>query len=172
MGRIVKDTGQDTEMPATATAATSSFLDRDKAAAEVAALLASARATANAERAAVKDAAIVLARKMAEKIIGRALELDPSLMGDIATQAFAASRPREGLVWLRVHPDDMAAVESAKPGMSARLANAADVRIVADISVGRHACVVETPAGRLDARLQTQLDALEQALLSVGRGRP
>jgi len=42
---------------------------------------------------------------------------------------------------------------------------------VADASVGRNGCVVETPVGRLDARLQTQLDALERALRGTGFGR-
>jgi flagellar biosynthesis/type III secretory pathway protein FliH len=38
------------------------------------------------------------------------------------------------------------------------------VRVVDDPAIGRHGCVVETAVGRLDARLQTQLDALERAL--------
>jgi len=38
---------------------------------------------------------------------------------------------------------------------------------VADPAIGRHGCVVETVVGRLDARLDTQLDALEKALRGV-----
>ena len=174
MGRIVKaasllpSSSSARENPA---AGAPAAVDREGALAEVTELLVAARAAAEAERAAAKDGALLLARKMAEKIVGRAVELDLSVMGEIAGQALAASRARGGSVVLRVHPDDLAAVEQTRPNWSQRLASAADVRVVADDSVGRHGCVVETPVGRLDARLQTQLDALERALRGAGLGR-
>jgi flagellar biosynthesis/type III secretory pathway protein FliH len=174
MGRIVK---ADRLLPSSESAQKSASADvpaaadRESALAEVTTLLVSARAAAEAERAAAKDAALVLARKMAEKIIGRAVALDPAVMGEIAGQALAASRVRGGAVVLRVHPDDWAAVERTRPEWLARIAAGANVRVVADESVGRHGCVVETPVGRLDARLETQLDALERALRGSGLGR-
>jgi hypothetical protein len=64
----------------------------------------------------------VLARKMAEKIVGRAVELDPSIMGEIAGQALAASRARGGAVVLRVHPDDLAAIEQTRAQWLQRIA--------------------------------------------------
>jgi flagellar biosynthesis/type III secretory pathway protein FliH len=173
MGRIVK---ADRLLPSSESAQKSAAdvpaaVDRESALAEVTRLLVSARVEAEAERAAAKDAALVLARKMAEKIIGRAVALDPAVMGEIAGQALAASRVRGGAVVLRVHPDDLAAVERTRPEWLARVAAGANVRVVADASVGRHGCVVETPVGRLDARLGTQLDALERALRGSGLGR-
>ena len=143
----------------------------DAALAQVTQLLVAARMTAGEELAAAKDAALVLARKMAEKIVGRAVELDPSIMGEIAGQALAASHVRVGAVVLRVHPDDLAAVEHTRAQWLQRIASTAIVRVVADASVGRDGCVVETPVGRLDARLQTQLDALERAVRGSGLGR-
>ena len=172
MGRIVKaaslvpssESAQQTAIVPTGAA-------REAVLADITGLLVSARAAAEAERAAAVDAALVLARKMAEKIIGRAVELDPSILGEIAGQALAASRARGGAVVLRVHPAELAAVERARAQWSQRLVVAADVRVAADESVERHGCVVETPVGRLDASLQTQLDALERALRGTGLGR-
>jgi flagellar biosynthesis/type III secretory pathway protein FliH len=152
-------------------AGTPAAVDQDAAHAEVTELLVSARAVAEAERAAAKDAALVLARKMAEKIIGRAVELEPTIMGEIAGQALEASRARGGSVLLRVHPDDLAAIEQTRPQWAQRVSAAADVRVVADDSVDRFGCVVVTAVGSLDARLQTQLDALERALRGSGFGR-
>lgn len=173
MGRIVK---ADRLLPSSESAQksavdVSAVVDRESALAEVTRLLVSARVEAEAERAAAKDAALVLARKIAEKIIGRAVALDPAVMGEIVGQALAASRVRGGAVVLRVHPDDLAAVERTRPEWLARVAAGANVRVVADASVGRHGCVVETPVGRLDARLETQLDALERVLRGSGLGR-
>ena len=174
MGRIVKAASL---LPSSESAQRSASVDvgvtvdRELALAEVTRLLVSARAAAEAERGAAKNAALVLARKIAEKIIGRAVELDPSVMGEIAGQALAACRARGGSVVLRVHPDDLAAVEMSRPGWQARVAADANIHVVADDSVGRHGCVVETPVGRLDARLETQLDAIERALRGSGLHR-
>jgi len=134
---------------------------REAALAEATALMAAARADAEEARAQARDAAIVLARRMAAKIVGHAVDVAPEVMGDIAAQALAASRAKAGAVVLRVHPDDLAAVEQARGRWGS---GALVVRLVADAGVGRHGCVVETPAGRVDARLESQLAALERAL--------
>jgi flagellar biosynthesis/type III secretory pathway protein FliH len=150
MGRIVKATP--TADSATATAADG---------AEMVALLARARAEA-------KAAAVVLARKMAERIVGHAVAVDAQVMRDIAGQALAAARPGSGAVLLRVHPEDLASLEGARAEWLAEIGLQAGVKLVADSSIGRYGCIVETAVGRLDARLETQLDALERALRAVG----
>jgi flagellar assembly protein FliH len=162
MGRLVKAAPVSTAPDAAVgRRAEGAVPDRESALAEVTALLVAARADAESVRAQAKDAAVVLARRMAEKIVGHAVEVDPALLGDIVTQALAASRAKAGPVVLRVHPEDLATVEAAR----ARWAmGALVVRVVADVSIGRHGCVVETPVGRVDARLAAQLDALERVL--------
>jgi flagellar biosynthesis/type III secretory pathway protein FliH len=140
------------------------------AAAQVTEILLAARAAADAEWAAAKDAALILARKMAEKIIGRAVDLDARVMADIAEQALGASRCRGADVVLRVHADDLAALEQSMPRWLARKDAPAGIRFVVDETVGRYGCVVETPAGRVDARLATQLDVLERVLGACKRG--
>lgn len=137
---------------------------RDAGLATVTELLTAAEVEAEATRARTRDLAVVLARRMAEKVIGRAVELAPEVMADIAAQAVAASRPRTGRLVLRVHPDDLAATEQAQARWRQHIPAEVEVRLVADVAVGRSGCVVETPLGRLDARLETQLDALERAL--------
>jgi type III secretion protein L len=132
--------------------------------AQVSELLLVARAREVREMAEAKDGAIVLARRMAQRIVGRAVELSPEVMGEIVAEALEASRARAGKVVLRVHPEDLATIERERPHWITRVAAAVDVRVVPDPAVGRAGCVVETAVGRLDARLQTQLDALERAL--------
>jgi flagellar assembly protein FliH len=138
---------------------------------EVAALLAAARAEANQERARAKEVAIVLARKMAEKIVGHAVDLDPAVMAEMAAQALRAAKPGREAVLLRVHPEDLASLQAERGPWLGESGLAAGVRVVPDVSVGRYGCVVETAVGRLDARLETQLDALEAALRSSGLRR-
>lgn len=164
MGRIVKKevsggTAQAAGVPPTVTE-------------ETVAILAAARAEANREREAARDAAVVLARKMAERIVGRAVELDAGVMREIVAQALAAAKSGKTAVLLRVHPEDLAALQQERAGWLAEIGSKADVRVTADPGVGRYGCVVETAVGRLDARLQTQLDALEGALRVAGIGHP
>jgi len=170
MGRIVKavESGQ-----ADVSAGAANADGREAVLAEATSLLVSARAMANAELAAAKEHSLLLARKMAERIVGRAVEIDPAVMGEIAAQALAAMRSRPGALVLRVHPEDLEAVERTRKDWLRALGAAADVRIIADPSVGRCGCVVDTKAGRLDARLQSQLDALESALRGTNaKGTP
>jgi len=131
--------------------------------AEAAVTVAAARVEAARLVDASVSAAIALAAKMAEKIVGRAVTLAPEVMAEIAGEALAAARPDAGKVWLRVHPDDLAALEPRRAALAAR-APAATLELVADETISRHGCVIETPQGRVDARLETQLAALERAL--------
>jgi flagellar biosynthesis/type III secretory pathway protein FliH len=137
---------------------------RAEAAAALVGLLHAGRAEADAMLARVEPAAVAIAARMAEKIVGRAVELDATTMADIAAEAVAACRTREGRVQLRVNPVDLPAVEPARDALAARLGGEATLELVADESVERAGCVVDTPVGRVDARLATQLAALQRAL--------
>jgi flagellar biosynthesis/type III secretory pathway protein FliH len=137
---------------------------RAEAAARLAGVLAAGQAEADAMLARVEPAALAIAARMAEKIVGRALDLDATLMADIAAEAVAACRTRAGLVQLRVHPEDLVAVAAAREALATRLGGEAALELVADESVGRYGCVVDTPVGRVDARLATQLAAFERVL--------
>jgi flagellar biosynthesis/type III secretory pathway protein FliH len=137
---------------------------REEAMSQFTEVMVKARQEADEMRASARDGAIALARRMAERIVGRALELHPSLIADIANQALAAARPRSGQVVLRVHPEDLRALDGERPRLAARLPAAVDLKLVGDDKVGRGGCVVETAIARLDAQLGRQLDALEKAL--------
>ncbi len=143
---------------------------RQEGLAQVTEILVRARADAEAVRVAAQDSAVALARRMAEKIVGQAVTLAPSFLVDMVGKALSETRARAGTVVVRVHPQDLDLVTRDKAKLAGRLAQAVELRLQADPGVERNGCVVDTPVGRLDARLTTQLDALERAL--VGRGRP
>ena len=140
---------------------------RAEGVAEAAVALAAAEAEAARLVAAAGPTAIALAAKMAERIVGRAVTLAPEIMAEIAAGALASCRPGAGTVRVRIHPDDLPAVEARRAALEAG-APAAALELVSDESVGRHGCVIETSQGRVDARLETQLAALERALTAGG----
>jgi flagellar biosynthesis/type III secretory pathway protein FliH len=147
---------------------------RAAAAAELTEALAGAALEAARVRAGVEPSALRLAARlaarMAEKIVGRAIDLDPGLMAELAEQALVASRARAGVIRLWIHPDDRAllAGDEARRRLLARLEAGAELQLRADPAVGRYGCIVETATVRLDARLDTQLAALERALAAEG----
>jgi type III secretion protein L len=80
----------------------------------------------------------------------------------------------EAFLVVRVAPASVEVMKQAVANRRAALddeAHAADaavraqaVRVVADASLGNDDCVVETPAGSIDARLSTQIDAIRSAI--------
>jgi flagellar biosynthesis/type III secretory pathway protein FliH len=143
---------------------------REAAAAELTGTLAAAALEASRERLQAEPAAMRLAgrlaARMAERIVGRAVELAPDTFTEIAVQALAATRARAGLIKLRVNPDDRAALErdEARRALLARFDGVVELEIVGDAAIDRGGCVVETATVRLDARLETQIAALERAV--------
>lgn len=138
---------------------------RQEGLASVSEVLVRARAEAEGLRRAAQDSAVALARRMAEKIVGHAVTLAPSLLADMVGRALTETRARSGAVVVRLHPQDLEVVARERPRLVSRVANQVEVRLTADPGVERNGCIIDSPVGRLDARLATQLDALERALV-------
>lgn len=124
--------------------------------------LVSARREHEALLARAEPDVVTLALELSRRVVGRALELDPSLLSDMFAQTLAAAKGR-ARVTLVINPDDLDAVA----GSLERFDGAAGVAVTAstDPRVPRHACRIETERGVIEASIDTQLDALGKALL-------
>ncbi len=140
---------------------------RERGLAAVTELLVGARAAAARARANAESELRTLAVRIAEKILGRELQVDAGAVVDVARAALKhAGEPRE--LVLRCAAEDLEALERGKPRLVERCRAAQVVVFRADPGVSRGGCIVETELGVIDARLSTQLDAIERAL----RGEP
>jgi type III secretion protein L len=136
---------------------------RERGMAAVTELLVSARAEAARTRRESLGDLRALAVKIADKLLGRALALDPGLVVELAAQALEhAGEPRA--LRLRCHPDDLELLERGRPRLLDRCRSVGALRIESSDDVPRGGCVVESELGAVDARLATQLDAIERAL--------
>jgi type III secretion protein L len=131
--------------------------------ARAAAALARAAAARDARLAAAEREVAALALAVARRLLGRELAQHPSTVADLAARAIAAARDRRE-VTLRVNPADADAIRGAAGRLEALLARAPGLRIREDAGVERGGAVVETEAGRVDARIESQLAALARAL--------
>lgn len=143
---------------------------RERGLAAVTELLVGARATASRSRAASAAELRTLAVRIAEKILGRELQLRPEAVADVAAEALSSVGAAEQ-VTVRCHPDDLAALERGRPRLLERCARAHAVSFRTDGKVGRGGCIVETELATVDARLTTQLDAIERALRGEEAGQ-
>ena len=102
-----------------------------------------------------------LAVAIAEKILMQAVEAGQYDMETIVREALRSTPSRREIV-VRMNPDDLARLENGEAaGKPLALGN---VRLIADATVGRAECVVETAEGTVEARLQDQLEQVHQAL--------
>ncbi|HSD22301.1 MAG TPA: FliH/SctL family protein [Anaeromyxobacter sp.] len=128
-------------------------------------------AAALARAAAARDRRLALAERevaaaaidVARTLIGRELDQDPAAVADLAARALAAARDRRE-VTLRVNPSDAEAIRAAAGRLAAMLARAPGLEVREDPGLARGDAVVETEAGRVDARVETQLAAFARAL--------
>jgi type III secretion protein L len=140
---------------------------RERGLAAVSELLVGARAAATRARRDAERELRVLAVRIAEKILGRQLDERPEAIADIVGEALRlAGEAREIVV--RAHPDDLAALERGRPRLIERAKRASAVTFRADPQVRRGGCILETELGIVDARLSTQLDAIERSLKGDG----
>lgn len=140
---------------------------RERGLAAVTELLTAARVQTLRAHKDVEQDLRVLAVRIAERILGRELALNPDAVVDIVSEALSqAGAPREVVV--RCHPDDLKALERGRPRLIERCGRTQAVIFRADPALSRGGCIIETELGTVDARLPTQLDAIERALRGQG----
>ena len=104
-----------------------------------------------------------VALEVARKLVGRALSERPELVAELARRALEPVRARREVL-LRVSPADAPLLRAEQPRLAALLDRAPGVALREDEGIEPGGVVVETEAGRVDARVETQLSVLERVL--------
>lgn len=97
---------------------------------------------------------------IAEKVIGR--EVEKGAIVDIVKQAISQAVGRK--VTVRINPQDVPAMKEREKDLMTALDGTQSVSIKEDETIPPGGCVVETEKGAVDARLETQLEAIKKAL--------
>lgn len=104
-----------------------------------------------------------IAMLAAERIVGEELTLRPELIANTVRSLLTRVR-RAKYVTLRVHPDDAPALKDILQAWTGNAALPAAVHVEDDPQQARGGCLLISDVGTLDARVETQLQALARAL--------
>jgi flagellar assembly protein FliH len=100
---------------------------------------------------------------VAERIVRREVRMhDDVVIGQI--QEAVRRVVGTETIKLRIHPDDEQAVRGHRGTLLAMSDTVRDLIIEADPMIDQGGCIIESPAGNVDARLSTQLRQIESAL--------
>jgi len=113
-----------------------------------------------------RQAVIELSLRLAEKIVNRIIEVDPSVIVDQVAGALAHVLQRAD-VTVRINPQDRPVLEEALPGLIAEFAHLQHIRITEDADMLPGGCKVTYGEGEIDATIDTQFARVVDLLLPV-----
>jgi flagellar assembly protein FliH len=118
-----------------------------------------------------ESAAVDLAFRIAEKVIGAAVAADPNVVLEVVAGALLRTTDRDHLV-LEVNPRDFELVRDAASELAARLGGIRRMEVVSERRVEAGGCVVRTVEGEIDARISAQLERVRQILAETPTDGP
>jgi flagellar assembly protein FliH len=108
--------------------------------------------------------AVRLAAAIAERLLGSELRLKPELAREMIREALqlAVGAPR---IRVHLHTDDASLLGTQAADVVRALAACGEAEVVADNSLTRGGCLIETQHGQIDARIETVMDRIVAELL-------
>lgn len=126
-------------------------------------IMALARRQADEAFAGAERQVVELALAVASKVLAREVAENPTVILPIVKAALEKVQDQEQIT-IRVNPECYELVLAARSELQAGLARAASVAVLADAALKGGDCIVETPYGTVDARIDTQLELVKAAL--------
>ena len=100
---------------------------------------------------------------IAQKVIHRNIRSDDAAIEGTVLSALKLAAEKSKAT-LRVNPEDFDYVEELRPEFFAAVKELKALTVTSDPSITRGGCLLESPYGDVDARVETQLDKIHQCL--------
>jgi flagellar assembly protein FliH len=110
-----------------------------------------------------EKAAIHLAAAIAGRVIRRQVERQPEITLELVREALELAAGC-GEIQLRMHPEDVAALGSRVEQLTGELTRLGAAEILADPSIAKGSCRVDTRFGAIDQQFAAQLSRIEEEL--------
>ena len=115
---------------------------------------------------ALERRAVELGLALAAKVLAGAIEAEPERVVEAVRGALRGIVERERIIVL-VNPDDLDIVREAMDEVRASLGGIEHCEVQAERRVGRGGCVVRTPVGDVDARVETKLERAREVVAAA-----
>lgn len=103
---------------------------------------------------------------VAEKIVEKHLSDDPDYAVELIKKLLNRKREK-GTISLCVAPEHFAFVQAAREELSLAVDSQAELQILPDSTVSDWGCVIRSPFGSIDARIDTQLSEIKKELVQI-----
>ncbi len=100
---------------------------------------------------------------IAEKVVRGAAKVDNRIVRETILEAFSIGADRSE-VTLRVNPEQVEYVKEIRPDFFDRIRELKSITIETDASISHGGCFMETAFGNVDARLESQLEKIADAV--------
>lgn len=109
---------------------------------------------------------IELVFAIAKRIIHQAIQTNEETVKGVLFEAAELAAEKSELT-IRINPEDFNFVEQLRPEFFTRFKELKSMTVTSDPSITRGGCLLETPYGEVDARIETQLERVYQTLEGV-----
>ena len=110
----------------------------------------------------IEKEVVDLALAIAQKVICREISTDPETVVCVAKEALAKVDD-QGKIKIKMNPSDMQFINETKYQLSNLIADVDHVTFEAEESIQSGGCIIETELGEIDARIEKQLQAIEES---------
>jgi flagellar assembly protein FliH len=110
----------------------------------------------------IEQEVVELALAIARKVICREIEVDKEVVVCVASEALSKVED-PGNVKIKLNPSDLQFIKETKYQLSELIGNIDNVTIEPGENIRSGGCVIETNLGEIDARIEKQLQAIEES---------
>jgi flagellar assembly protein FliH len=114
----------------------------------------------------IEKEVVELALAIAQKVICREISTDPETVVCIAKEALAKVDD-PGQIKIKMNPSDLQFINETKYQLSNLIADVDHVTFEAEENIQSGGCIIETELGEIDARIEKQLQAVEESFRSA-----
>ncbi len=114
----------------------------------------------------IEKEVVELALAIARKVICREIKMDKDVVVCVAREALAKVDDSANIT-IKMNPDDLQFINETKYQLSDLIENIENVSLTAENNVPSGGCVIETDFGEIDARIENQLQAVEESFQSA-----
>ncbi len=114
----------------------------------------------------IEEEALMLCVDVAEKIIRHEVRTDPEIVSRVLKMCLRRLKHR-GEVTVRANPSEVERLRAIRDELLNSAESLRELNIVEDRRVAAGGCVVESPSGDFDARIETQIEQIRRKLMDA-----